>query len=262
MAKQGISGLQFWSSVIKLWALSLGIFTIADLGESLAALESTTKLSLASSGQRFIFLGEAYPKRIADYLIIVLLSYFEKVSCGILQKRGSSKGIKAVVMATGWGLPKWILVPQILPSRLGIEPRPDWLGLILLFINFTVFCHILLSILNSHRKHNFLCSLIKTSTISFQTERSYSKARVWELRNLFWKQPTSQPQTGPMLVLYSIVFCKSSIFLPKKNCWLESCNVLNNCPRLCSASERITRSETISLSCVSNRHCQYKMAKS
>jgi len=50
MVKQGISVLRFWSLVIKLRALSSGVFAAADLGESLDALESMTKLSWASSG--------------------------------------------------------------------------------------------------------------------------------------------------------------------------------------------------------------------
>ena len=37
--------------------------------------------------------------------------------------------------------------------------------------------------------------------------------------------------------------------------------MLNNCPVLCSPGERITCSETILLSCVSNRLCQYELAK-
>lgn len=179
MAKQGISELKFLSLVIKLWALSLSIFTIADLGESLAALESMTKLSRASSGQYFIFLGKAYPKQTADYFIIVLLSYFEKVSCGILQGRGNSKDIKAV-MATAWGLLKCIEVPSMFPPRLSIKPGPDCLGLILFFISFMVVCHISLNIFNI--KHNWLCSLTKLAPF-LSKWRDLIQKPVWELRS-------------------------------------------------------------------------------
>lgn len=100
------------------------------LGESLA-LDSMTELSLASSGQYFTILGEAYPKKIPDYLTIVLLSCFEKVSTGILQKRGDFEGHQGCC-GTGWGLPKCILVPQM-PCPRPVKLGPDWLGLILFF---------------------------------------------------------------------------------------------------------------------------------